>query len=133
MIRKLMIVAFTVALGASCLAQDRLVIRTLGGQELPARADAEKVYLSACAEVEHEFRISRPLRPQVTLVVGADRNAAYWDAKEIRLTRWDPYMFAQGIVIFAFEELLPEGERRAVAKRAVAWADSTVAVKSFAK
>jgi hypothetical protein len=131
MILKLTIVAFTVALGASCLAQDSLVIRTIGRHERPA--DAEKIYLSACSEVEHKFRISRPLRPQVTLVVGADRNEAYWDAKEIRLTKWDPYLFAQGIVIFAFEELLPQGERMAVAKRAVAWADSTVAVKSFAK
>ena len=131
MIRKLTIVVFTVALGASCLAQDGLVIRTNGRQERPA--DAEKIYVSACSAVEREFRINRPLRPQVTLVVGADKNGAYWAAKEIRLTKWDPYLFAQGVVVFAFEELLPQGERMAVAKRAVTWADSTMEVKSFAK
>ena len=72
MVRKLTIVVFMVALGASCLAQDGLVIRTNGRQERPA--DAESVYISACSAVEREFRISRPLRPQVTLVIGANKN-----------------------------------------------------------
>jgi len=88
------------------LAQDGLVIRTNGRQERPS--DAETVYISACSAVEREFRISRPLMPQVTLVIGANRNRAYWDAREIMLTKWDPYSFAQGVVIFAFEDLLPE-------------------------
>ncbi len=106
MVHRLTIVVFTVALGRSCLAQDGLVIRTNGRQERPS--DAETVYISACSAVEREFRISRPLMPQVTLVIGANRNRAYWDAREIRLTKWDPYSFAQGVVIFAFEDLLPE-------------------------
>ena len=131
MVRKLTIVVFAVALGASCQAQDGLVIRTNGRHERPA--DAEKVYVLACSAVEREFRISRPLRPQVTLVVGADKNGAYRDTREIRLTKWDPYLFAQGVVIFAFEELLPEQGRMAVAKRAVTWADSTVEAKRLAK
>ena len=131
MMRKLTIVVFTLVLGASCLAQDGLVIRTNGRQERPA--DAEKIYFSACLAVEREFRISRTIRPQVTLVVGADKNGAYWGPREIRLTKWDPYLFAQGVVMFAFEELLPEGERTTVAKRAVTWADSTVESRSFAK
>jgi hypothetical protein len=66
----------------------------------------------------------------VTLVIGADENRAYLGTREIRLTKWDPYLFAQGVVIFAFEDLLPDGERMAVAKRAVTWADSTVDAKS---
>ena len=131
MVRKLAIFVFTVAVGATCLAQDGLVIRTNGRHERPA--DAEKVYVLACSAVEREFRISRPLRPHVTLVVGADKNGAYRDTKEIRLTKWDPYLFAQGVVIFAFEDLLPDGERMAVAKRAVTWADSTVDAKNLAK
>ncbi len=49
--------------------------------------DAEKIYVSACLAVEREFRISRPIRPQVTLVVGADKNGAYWGSREIRLTK----------------------------------------------
>jgi hypothetical protein len=46
----------------------------------------------------------------VTLVVGADENGAHWDAKEIRLTKSDTYLFAQGVVILAFEELLPNAQ-----------------------
>src|SRR5437667_7940689 len=117
MVRNLAILVFTLALGASCLAQDGLVVRTNGSQDRPA--DAETVYISACSAVEREFRVSRQIRPQVTLVVGADEDRAYWGAREIRLRKWDPYLFAQGVVIFAFEDLLPDGERLAVAKRAV--------------
>ena len=131
MVHKLTIVVFTMALGASCFAQEGLVIRTNGKKERPA--DAEKIYVSACAAVERKFRIGRPLRPQLTLVIGADENTAYWDAREIRLRKWDPYMFAQGVVIFAVEEVLPTGERMSVAKRAVTWADSTVESRSFSK
>ena len=113
------------------MAQDGLAIRTASKQERPA--DAEKLYVSACLAVEREFRISRPIRPQVTLVIGADKNGAYWGPREIRLTEWDPDLFAQGVVIFAFQDLLPDEERMAVAKRAVTWADSTVDAKNIAK
>jgi hypothetical protein len=95
MIRKLTAVVFTVALGASCLAQDGLVIRTNGRQERPA--DAKSVYISACSTVEREFRISRPLRPQVTLVIGTDKNGAYWGTREIRLMKWDSICLRKGL------------------------------------
>jgi hypothetical protein len=125
------VVVCTVAMGASSLAQQGLVIRATNRQV--EQADAERVYFSACSAVEREFRINRSIRPQVTLVVGAGENRAYWKSREIRLKQWDPYLFAQGVVIFAFEDLLPEGERNSVARRAVTWADSTVEAKRFAK
>ena len=131
MVRNLAIVVFTAALGASCLAQDGLVIRT--ASKHPRPSDAESVYISACSAVERQFRISRPIRPRVTLVIGAAENRAYWGTREIRLTTWDPYLFAQGVVIFAFQDLLPDEERMAVAKQAVTWADSTVDAKRLAK
>ena len=131
MVHKLAIVAFNLALAASCLAQDGLVIRTNNKQGRPS--DAESVYILACSAVEREFRINRPIRPRLTLVIGADENRAYWGAREIRLTEWDPYLFAQGVVIFAFQDLLPDEEGMAVAKRAVTWADSTVDAKRLAK
>src|SRR5215471_7899194 len=119
MMTALRVLTITLALGATSLAQDGLVIRGNGSHL--SSADAEKVYLSACSAVEREFRIPRPVRPRVTLVVGARENRAYWEFREIRLTKWDPYLFAQGVVIFAFEDLLPESERIAVASRAVTW------------
>ena len=117
--------------GGACLAQDGLVIRGNSRQASPT--DAEKIYVNACSAVERELRVSRPLRPRVTLVLGAHENGAYLDPREIRLTKCYPYLFAQGVVFFAFDELLPEQERVAVAKRAVTWAGSTVAVNNFSK
>ena len=108
-----------------------MVIRKSSSQPWPT--DAEQIYRTACSAVEHELRVSHPLRPRVTLVLGAHENGAYLVPREIRLTKWDPYMFAQGVVFFAFDELLPERERLAVAKRAVTWAGSTVAVDNFRK
>ena len=131
MISALKALTITLVLGGSCLAQDGLVIRGNGKQVWSG--EAEKVYLSACSAVERQFRITRSVKPRVTLVVGAREDRAYLESREIRLTRWDPYMFAQGVVIFAFEDLLPERERIAVAHRGVKWAGSTVDIKSLAR
>jgi hypothetical protein len=82
--------------------------------------------------VQREFGTNRLPRPQVTLVIGGAANKADWDHREIHLTKY-PYLFAQGVVIFGFEELLPTDQRRQVAKRAVTWADSTVEIDHFRK
>src|SRR5215471_1943305 len=131
MITALRVITMTLAVGASCLAQDGLAIH--GNNKQVWAADANKIYVSACSAIEREFRVNRPVRPRVTLIVGARANEAYWKAREIRLTKWDPFLFAQGVVIFAFEELLPERERIAVASRAVGWPESTVSIESLAK
>jgi hypothetical protein len=129
--RKLKFFIPILVLSTSCLAQEALTIRTHGKQKPPA--DAQKIYLSACSAVQREFGTYRLPRPQVTLVIGGDANKADWDHREIHLTKWDPYLFAQGVVIFAFEELLPTEQRLQVAKRAVSWADSTVEIDHFRK
>jgi hypothetical protein len=116
-------------LSTSCLAQEALTIRTQGKQKPPA--DAQKIYLSACSAVQRQFATNRVPRPQVTLVIGGDINRADWDRRDIHFAKWDRYLFAQGVVFFAFEELLPTEQRRLVAKRAVTWADSTVESITF--
>ena len=95
--------------------------------------EAEKIYLSACAAVQREFGVHHELRPEVTLVLGAEDNVLAFGHREIRLKRWNSYLFAQGVVTLAFEELLPKNEQLSVAKRAVTWADSTVDVKEETK
>lgn len=124
-------IAVVLSLGASSLAQEELAIRSKGNHKLPP--DAEKIYVTSCAAVEREFRTGRTLRPPVTLVLGTRDNGADLGKKEIRLSEWNPYLFAQGVVAIAFDELLPASERMAVARRAVIWADSTVEAKSLAK
>ena len=116
------------------LAQEGLTIRNDRNEKWPS-SEAAKVYLSACAAVQREFGIGRELRPKATLVLGAEKSkqGLYFKDREIRLAKWDPYMFAQGVVWLAFEELMPEEQILLISKRAVSWADATVAVSQIQK
>jgi hypothetical protein len=125
------ILSLALGIGASCMAQNRLVIRGVTNQV--RQADANKIYSSACLAVEREFRIIDPIRPEVTLILGAHENRAYTESKEIRLIDWDPELFAQGVVVIAFRELLPESKRKSVAKRADTWASSVVDARTLAR
>jgi hypothetical protein len=128
-------VKFTISvlvLTTACLAQEGMAVHFKGKQKWPA-AEAEKIYLSACSAVQREFGSNRALRPQVTVVLGADKDEVSFDEREIRLTKWDRHAFAQGVVLFAFDDLMPVDQRLMLAKRAVMWAASTVDVERLAK
>jgi hypothetical protein len=124
--------AQTTAGNAQTKVQTGLTIRDASNKKWQS-AEAIRVYLSSCAVVQREFGISHELRPEVTLVLGAEKDVLAFDQREIRLTKWDPYLFAQGVVVLAFEELLPKKELLSVAKRAVTWADSTIDAREEAK
>lgn len=117
---------------AGCWSQNFLTVQVEGKQKWSAE-EADKLYLSACSAVQREFGGTRPVRTQITLVLGADKDEALWDRREIRLIKWNRYLFAQGVVVFAFEDLMPLDERVAVATRAVNWAGSTVKTKAISK
>lgn len=119
-------------LAAGCCAQNLLTVPVKGRPKWPA-AEVDKLYLSACLQVQREFGGTRPIRPQFTLVLGADKDQADLDRKEIRLIKWNPDLFAQGVVIFAFEDLMPLDQRMATARRAVNWARSTAEIKAVSK
>jgi len=120
------------SLATACLAQEGLTIHSKVKQKWPA-AEAEKIYLSACSAVQQEFGSNRGVRPRVTVVLGADQNRVMFDEREIWLTKWDRHLFAQGVVVFAFEDLMPVEQRLTLAKRAVNWADATVEVERVEK
>jgi hypothetical protein len=120
------------ALVGASLAQDGLTIDNRHKERL-STPEAEKIYSSACSVVEREFDIKHPLHPQVRLVLGADKNEIWFVGREIRLTKWNPYAFAQGVVWLAFEDLMPSQQRLTIAKRAVTGADSTVEIERLAK
>ena len=132
MITGVKLAAFVLALTTACSAQDGLTVQNRGNQKWPA-AEAEKIYRSACAVVQHEFGRTLPLAPPVMLVVGADKNVISFTGREIRLTKWDRRAFAQGVVWLAFEDLMPSQERLAMTTRALNWADSTVEVEQLEK
>jgi hypothetical protein len=123
---------FVLALATACSAQDALSVRNRTNQRWPA-AEAQKIYLSACAVVQREFSRSLPLAPKVTLVLGADKNEVWFLGGEVRLTKWNRDAFAQGVVWLAFEDLMSSQQRLSIAKRAVNWADSNVEVEQLKK
>jgi hypothetical protein len=120
------------ALAGACLAQEGLTIDNKHKERVSA-PEAEKIYSSACSVVQREFGFRHALHPQVRLVLGADKNEIWVARREIRLTKWDRYGFAQGVVWLAFEDLMPSEQRLTIAKRAVTWADSTVEIERLAK
>jgi hypothetical protein len=119
---------FVLVLATACLAQEGMTVHFKGKQKWPA-AEAEKIYFSACSAVQREFGGNRAVRPQVTVVLGAEKDEVLFDQREITLTKWDRQLFAEGVVIFAFEDLMPVEQRLMLAKRAVIWADSTADVE----
>ena len=130
--RTLQFAVVALLLTTACEAQSFVVIQAIAKQAIPRR-DADKIYESAVAAVQREFGGVRPVSTQIKVVLGAHTNEAVWDKREIRLTKWDPYLFAQGIVIFAFEDLMPADKRLAMAQRALTWTGSTVDVHAITK
>ena len=54
-----------------------------------------------------------------------------YNERELLLTKWDKNMFAQGVVLLAFEDLLPAGKRFKLSGLAVSLADATVDVSDL--
>lgn len=96
-------------------------------QAVPS-VEAEAIYISACKVVEQEYGRVDPVRPHVKLVLGADKEGVYYPNREIRLTKWDKYRFAQGVVVLAADELLTRDKRISLTQLAVSAAESTVDV-----
>ena len=120
------------AFAAACLAQDGLTIDNKH-KERVSIPEAEQIYFSACSAVREEFDLRRSIPPRVKLILGADKNEVWVEGREIRLTKWDRYAFAEGVVQLAFEDIMPSQQRLTIAKRAVSWADSTVEIERLAK
>jgi hypothetical protein len=120
------------ALAAACLAQEGLTIDNKHKERVFV-PEVEKIYFSACSVVREEFDVKRPMLPRVKLVLGTSENRVLFDEREIWLTRWDRYLFAEGVVILAFDDLLTGDRKIAMTKRAVNWADSTVEIERLAK
>jgi hypothetical protein len=130
--KRLRLAILILSLVTTSLAQEGLSVRAQGKQNVPA-TEAEKIYLSACSVVQREFGGTKSVRPRVTLILGANRDAVLFDDRKIELTKWEPRLFAQGVVVFAFEDLMPLDQRRVLASRAVNWADATVGINEVEK
>lgn len=122
-----------VAFASACCAQEAVVNVSSKGKQKWSPSEVDTVYLSACTAVQREFGDSIVLRPPVALVLGADTNAVDFDKKTILLKRWDHSLFAEGVVVLAFEDLLTPQRRMMITNRAVNLAQATVNIGEIGK
>ena len=100
--------------------------------------EAETLYKSACEVVQREFHGSAgKLHPHFKVVIGADHNEVNGliphnkqseTGTEIRLKKWNPRMFAQGVVVLAFDELLSTDVISQLGNRAIRYSGAAVDV-----
>lgn len=126
------VAAVVLTLATASWTQDGFTIDGNGKSRLAA-AEAQKIYDAACAAVEREFSLHRSVRPQFKLVVGAAKNSVDFDHREVNLTKWNRYLFAQGVVMLAIQDLMSPSQKAEIATRAVNWADSTIDVQQLKK
>jgi hypothetical protein len=94
-------------------------------------SEAQTIYLSACKVVEQEFSRTDPVRPRLRLFVGSDADRVYYPKREIQLTKWDKFKFAQGVVILATDSLLPNAKKYSLSKLALVEAEGLVDVREL--
>lgn len=118
--------------GMGCAQEGAVSVHSEGKQQW-SPSEVNRVYLSACTAVEREFGDRKLRHPNITLVLGADQNAVDFDKKKVLLRRWDQGLFAEGVVILAFEGILTPERRMIITNRAVSLAQATVNVSELAK
>jgi hypothetical protein len=117
--------------GESRSVDDRLfTIYNPRNQAIPV-SEAKTIYLSACKVVEQEFSRTDPIRPRLRLFLGSDIDRVYYPKREIQLTKWDKFKFAQGVVILATDSLLPDEKKYSLSKLALVEAESVVDVREL--
>jgi hypothetical protein len=89
--------------------------------------EAEKLYRNTCAVVQRDFHSRAELHPKFTVIVGSEHNEVH-GRTEIWLTKWNPVVFAQGVVVVAFDQILTSDAIQQLAKWAVQSSEATVDV-----
>lgn len=124
MVKRVIAIAFLLAGYAS--AQNGLTIEGDGTKSVAH--DAQKIYASACAVIRRQVGATHQPNPEILLVLGADKDEALWQTRQIRLKKWDPFLFAQGAVLFALDEAMVD-RKLEMARQAVTWSQATIDVK----
>jgi hypothetical protein len=130
MLKSVMLVA---VFASVCSAQEGSVSVSSEGKQKWSPSEINEVYRSACTAVQREFGNSTVLSPTIALVLGAEKNEVNFDKKTILLKRWDRSLFAEGVVILAFEDLLTPQRRMVITGRAMNLAQATVNVREITK
>ncbi len=85
--------------------------------------EAESIYHDACWVVQREFHKGaiQPC-PHFMVLVGAERNRLHsgrTQGGQIWMKKWDPIVFAQGVVVLTFDQILTRGLIMELGNRAV--------------
>jgi hypothetical protein len=99
--------------------------------------EAESLYQSACLVVRHDFPTGAGefYPPHFTVVIGADSNEVRGNIvhsseahsqPEIWLKKWNPTVFAEGVVVLAFDQLLTSDLVTQLGNRALRHSGATV-------
>lgn len=105
MSKKLVLTIALLLIATASFAQDGLIVSAKASPQV--REVARKIYVAACLTAEREFGATRPVKPRVVLVLGAETDSMNWEQGEVRLRKWDPYLFAQGVIALAYRQLMP--------------------------
>src|SRR5579863_36982 len=93
--------------------------------------EAESLYKSACVVVQQDFRLStNVVRPHFTVVIGAETNEVH-NMEEIRMRKWNPTIFAEGVVILAYQQELTADKVKQLGNRAVRYSNAIVDVAAL--
>ena len=110
------------ALAGGAFGQDFFSVRNQKKEKWP-QAEANRIYLLASEAVEREFKLTRPVRPKFTLVLGGDGNQLDVNSGELRLAKWDRRIFADGVILFCMEQMLTPEMRLQLLRRTLLAAD----------
>jgi hypothetical protein len=114
-------------LGHLCGGQASFQVSNPKHQQWP-QEEANRIYFSAARELAAEFNRSQSPSVVFTVVLGANENSVDMNAREIRLKKWDKYLYAEGVVRLTFDQMLSTEAKMRFARRAVAQAEATVDV-----
>jgi hypothetical protein len=104
--------------------------------------EAESLYQSACLVVQHDFLtgVGDFYPPHFTVVIGTESNEVrghiVYASKdhsqpEIWLKKWNPMVFAEGVVVLAFDQLLTENKVAQLRNRAIRYSRAAVDVSNL--
>lgn len=115
-----------------CLSQTPFQVSNPKHQEWP-QSEALLIYDCEARNLAEQFNLPRVPRAVFTVVLGAEENSVDMNTKELRLKKWDKYLYAEGVLRLTFDQILSSESKMRLARRAVAESEATVNSRSITR
>ena|SRR5579872_2844505 len=115
-----------------CLSQTPFQVSNPKHQEWP-QSEARLIYDSEARILAAEFSLPQLPRAVFTLVLGAAENSVDMNMRELRLKKWNKYLYAEGVLRLTFDQMLSSESKMRLAQRAIAESEATVDSRSLAR